>query len=57
MCLDGCKDIFLRDYVYESDYSMRAECLNKCNQYVGDTLDKLVTILNSTVEKMEWGSK
>lgn len=49
VCLDGCY------HLYNNDLS--AECINKCNTYVGDTLDKFVTILNSTIEKMNWSSR
>lgn len=51
VCLDGCY------HLYDSGYQIREECISKCNQYVGDALDKVITILNSTVEKIDWNSK
>ena len=48
VCTDGCEKI------YDNSGSLRAECFNKCNQYVGDALNKMITILNSTVEKIDW---
>lgn len=50
VCTDSCTKI---DYNSNS-ISLRADCINKCNEYVGETLDKLITILNSTVEKIDW---
>jgi endonuclease IV len=51
VCLDGCY------HLYDSGYQIREDCINKCNQYVGDALDKIITIFNSTVEKIDWNSK
>lgn len=50
-CLDGCY------HLYDSGYQIREECINKCNQYVGDALERMVTIMNSTVEKINWSER
>lgn len=50
VCIDGCKST----YYNHEDNPRIMECINKCNAYVGESLDKAITVINSTLEKINW---